>query len=67
MPDRILSLRDLCTVTSFKKSNIYNLLRNQEDPFPRPVQLSAGRVGWIESEVTEWIQSRRRVEYGSVK
>jgi len=29
--------------------------------FPRRVQLSPGAVGWIESEVDEWLETRPRV------
>ena len=27
--------------------------------FPKPRRLSASRIGWLESELKEWIESRR--------
>ena len=33
----------------------------REGKFPRRVQLSPGRVGWIGSEILNWIKSRPRV------
>ncbi len=30
----------------------------RDGKFPRRVQISAGRVGWIEAEVDEWLQSK---------
>ena len=32
---------------------------------PGRVQISPGRVGWYESEIREWLESRRRVGGGS--
>lgn len=30
----------------------------RKDQFPRHIQLSANRVGWLESEVNEWLRDR---------
>ncbi|MEA5112543.1 MAG: AlpA family phage regulatory protein [Geobacteraceae bacterium] len=37
-------------------TTIYRL--EQAGKFPARKQLSAGRVGWLQSEVTAWIESR---------
>ena len=29
--------------------------------FPAPIQVGIGRVGWLKSEVQEWIKNRPRV------
>ena len=30
----------------------------REGKFPRPVQISAKRIGWIEAEITAWAEAR---------
>jgi prophage regulatory protein len=42
--------------TGLSRSTIY--LRVSEGTFPRPVNLGARAVGWVESEVSAWLQSR---------
>ncbi|WP_083860681.1 AlpA family phage regulatory protein [Chromobacterium haemolyticum] len=48
--------------TGLCRSTIYDKL-NPNSPrhdtnFPKPISLGTGAVGWIESEVTEWIEAR---------
>jgi prophage regulatory protein len=43
-------------VTGLPTSTLYDLMSSGR--FPRPVKLSANRVGWIESEVIGWQQQR---------
>jgi prophage regulatory protein len=31
--------------------------------FPEPYKLSAGRVGWREDELEEWVAAREKVEH----
>jgi prophage regulatory protein len=38
------------------RSSLYALIAANQ--FPRPVQLSARAVGWRESDVTAWLESR---------
>ncbi|OGT41399.1 MAG: AlpA family transcriptional regulator [Gammaproteobacteria bacterium RIFCSPHIGHO2_12_FULL_40_19] len=43
--------------TGLSRSTIYT--RIAEGTFPRPINLVGGRaVGWIESEINEWLESR---------
>jgi prophage regulatory protein len=52
--ERILSLPALCgKVGDLSKSTVWEMVRDED--FPAPVQLSANRIGWLESEVDEWI------------
>jgi prophage regulatory protein len=48
--------------TGLARSTIYDKLSPSSvrfDPsFPRPIHLGLNAVGWIESEVEAWIQSR---------
>lgn len=42
--------------TGLSRSTIY--LRIQEGTFPRPINLGARAVGWLENEIEEWLSSR---------
>ena len=53
MPERILRLPNVLDRTGLSRSTVY--LRVTEGRFPRPVSLGARAVGWIETEVEEWI------------
>jgi len=53
MPERILRLPNVLNRTGLSRSTVY--LRVTEGRFPRPVSLGARAVGWIETEVEEWI------------
>jgi prophage regulatory protein len=50
----ILRLPDVKTRTGLSRSTIY--LRVSEGTFPEPIKLGDRAVGWIESEVEEWLQ-----------
>jgi len=53
MPRKILRLPVVLDRTGPSRSTVY--LRVTEGRFPRPVSLGARAVGWIETEVEEWI------------
>ena len=55
---RILRLPSVRERTGLSRSSIY--LRISEGRFPKPVSLGARAVGWLESEITEWLN--RRIE-----
>lgn len=53
---RFLRLPEVLERTGLSRSTIY--VRLEQGLFPRPVSLGARAVGWIESEVDEWIRQR---------
>ena len=53
MPRKILRLPVVLDRTGLSRSTVY--LRVTEGRFPKPVSLGARAVGWIETEVEEWI------------
>jgi prophage regulatory protein len=53
MPRRILRLPNVLDRTGLSRSTVYQ--RVTEGRFPRPVSLGTRAVGWIETEVEEWI------------
>lgn len=57
-PTRFLRLPEVLVRTGLSRSTIY--VRLAQERFPRPVSLGSRAVGWIESEVDEWV--RKRIE-----
>lgn len=53
---KVLRLDAVVLTTGLARSTIYKLIGSGD--FPRPVSLTGRSVGWIESEVIAWIQSR---------
>ena len=53
MVTAILRLPAVKTRTGLSRSTIYQ--RISEGRFPKPVSLGGRAVGWVESEVTEWV------------
>ncbi|MBU0810859.1 MAG: AlpA family transcriptional regulator [Gammaproteobacteria bacterium] len=53
---RIIRLRGVVSSTGLARSTIYKLISLGE--FAKPVPLVGRSVGWIESEVHDWILAR---------
>ena len=64
-PIRIVRLPAVQARTGLGRSTIY--VRLAEGSFPRPVQLGARAVGWIESEVDEWIRKQIALSRGDAE
>ena len=56
MTHTILRLPAVKTNTGLSRSTIY--LRIAQGAFPKPVSLGGRAVGWLESEVQDWLQGR---------
>jgi prophage regulatory protein len=56
MAQAILRLPAVKSITGMARSTIY--LRIKEGTFPAPVKLGVRSVGWLESEVSLWLQQR---------
>ena len=54
----ILRLPTVIVRTGLSRSTIYQ--RVSEGTFPKPLSLGARAVGWLESEIDEWLSSRLR-------
>jgi len=57
--DKILGRKDVCDTAGISSVTLWRLERAGR--FPKRRQLSARRVGWLESEVQAWLQSRLEV------
>ena len=59
----VIRRNDVCKKLKISNSTLYNKLNQaspQYDPsFPQKVRLGASSVGWIESEIDDWILSHR--------
>ncbi|WP_421704999.1 helix-turn-helix transcriptional regulator [Aliiroseovarius sp.] len=53
---RILSKRQLKELVLYSPQHVARL--EKAGKFPRRVQLGPNRVGWVESEVLEWLERR---------
>ena len=58
MAQTILRLPDVKARTGLSRSTIY--LRLATGDFPRPVSLGARSIGFVESEIDDWIAERIR-------
>jgi len=56
MATTILRLPIVKARTGLSRSTIY--LRVSEGSFPKPVSLGARSVGWVESEIQDWLEKR---------
>lgn len=52
----ILRLPAVKTHTGLSRSTIY--LRIAEGTFPKPISLGRRAVGWIDSEIQEWLEKQ---------
>ncbi|MDE0533338.1 MAG: AlpA family phage regulatory protein [Albidovulum sp.] len=60
--ERLLRIGEVMRMTGLAKSTIH--LKWRKGEFPSPVKLFEGgrSLGWKQSEIREWIQSRNRAE-----
>jgi prophage regulatory protein len=61
----ILRCKQVQARTGLARSTIYLYIKT--GTFPRPVPLGARAVGWLESEVCDWIAERVRIARGGSK
>lgn len=57
MPEKIFRRPEVERITGLGRSTIYDWIARGY--FPRPVALGSRLVGWRESDLTHWLESRR--------
>lgn len=62
-PTRFLSLRQVLDRTSISRSLVYQLIKDQERPFPAPVHIGRRSV-WVEGEVEAYLRDVVEAERG---
>ncbi|MAQ22968.1 MAG: AlpA family transcriptional regulator [Pseudomonadales bacterium] len=55
----ILKTKEVMKITTLSRSTLFRLIRNGD--FPRPIELTPGRSGFINQEILNWISTRKRV------
>jgi prophage regulatory protein len=55
-PEKFLRLTEVQKRVPYSRSTIY--LKVSRGEFPKPIDLGARAVAWLESDVDEWIASR---------
>jgi len=53
---RILRIKEVIKKTSIGRTKLYEMMESGD--FPGSIKLGAKSVGWVDTEVEEWIQSR---------
>lgn len=53
---RILRLKEVLYITGLSRSSVYKFI--EDGHFPKSLSLGARRVGWLEADIENWIQSR---------
>ncbi|RZQ03765.1 AlpA family transcriptional regulator [Vibrio vulnificus] len=53
---KFLRIQDVMSLTGLGRSTIYKFM--DEDIFPKTIPLGGRAVGWLESEIEEWMESR---------
>lgn len=54
--DAVLRLHDVRRITGLSRSSIYEMQALRQ--FPHSIKLSSRAVGWLHSEVRDWLQAR---------
>ena len=65
MAHKIIRLPQVQHRTGLSKTSIYEAVKDGR--FPRPVSLGARAVGWLDSAVCDWIESRAATVPAAVK
>jgi prophage regulatory protein len=53
---RILRKKEVLQLCGIGSSYMYRLI--SEDTFPKPVNLSPKIVGWVDTEIQEWVENK---------
>jgi prophage regulatory protein len=53
---RIMRMEEVMAVTGFKRSSVYKYMAI--GTFPKPVPLSERAVGWVSTEIEDWVKAR---------
>ena len=55
---RVLNVKDVVGMTGLSKVTIWR--KEKSGAFPKRINLTPRRVGWIESEIVGWLEARPR-------
>ena len=58
MTNKIYRLPEVLDLTGLCRSGVYKALTAKD--FPEPVKLGKRAVGWLESDLMHWVETRQR-------
>ena len=61
--ERILRLEEVKKTTGLSRSSIYSFIKAGK--FPSTIPLGARAVGWLESEINDWVAQRADCRVGA--
>ncbi len=64
-PNRILGWNELLQLLPYSRTQLWRLIRAGQ--FPAPMQLGGRKVGWRESTIEAWIESREAVSWAPLE
>ena len=64
-PHSILRRKQVQVRTGLSRSAIYQYIK--DGAFPKPIPLGPRAVGWLESEVSEWIAQRVNIARDGIR
>lgn len=53
---RLIDIAEVGSLTGLSRATIYNQIK--AGAFPRPVQITARRVGWVEGEIAAYVEGK---------
>jgi len=60
--NQIINLKEVIHFTSISRAKIYEMInvdsKYYDASFPKPIRLSASRIGWVALEVHQWIETK---------
>lgn len=61
---KIINIRQVIECTGLSRSTIYEIMNPKskyyDETFPKQVNLTTSRVGWLASEINDWIEVKIR-------
>ena len=59
---RILNIKAVIEITALSRSTIYEMINPKSNyydaNFPKPINLTQNRVGWVSQEIYDWLESK---------
>ncbi|WP_386692517.1 MULTISPECIES: helix-turn-helix transcriptional regulator [unclassified Lonepinella] len=53
---RLINIKEVMNRTSLKTTAIYTLMKRGE--FPQSIKITIDRIGWLESDIDDWITAK---------
>lgn len=58
---KILKLPEVTAMTGLSRSSVYDFVK--KGAFPAPIPLGSRAVGWLESDIANWIEQRAAMRH----